>query len=125
MVKSLLPLREITDPDDLRILGKLVVDSSTKEAYLRLLSELMFLKTLDKKKWQHKPSWKVTKLFAITIDTKKIDSMNQITMILKNVFEDAEEAKTELGILFQVKSVMRSFINFWRPEFERYVFRAF
>jgi hypothetical protein len=58
-VLSIVPFRDAKDVEDVRILGKLIIDCPMKEACRNLLSELMFLKSLDKKKWQHKPIWKV------------------------------------------------------------------
>ncbi|KAJ3206373.1 Histone transcription regulator 3 [Entophlyctis luteolus] len=58
-------------------------------AFDLILTELSKLKSIDKKKWQHRPYWK------------------------------SERAKNELLTLFQLRSNARSFFNFWRPEFER------
>ncbi|KAJ3249443.1 Histone transcription regulator 3 [Chytriomyces hyalinus] len=74
------------------------------DPYLRahqlILQELGYMKMIDKKKWQHRPYWKAF-------------------WIYKNVFNDAERAKGEILSIFQLRSNARSFINFWRPEFER------
>ncbi|KAI9352715.1 hypothetical protein BDR26DRAFT_201086 [Obelidium mucronatum] len=69
-------------------------------AYQAILRELAYMKHFDKKKWQHKPFWKSY-------------------WIYKNIFNDVEKAKSELINIFQLRSNARSFINFWKPEFER------
>ncbi|KAI9337384.1 hypothetical protein DFJ73DRAFT_849235 [Zopfochytrium polystomum] len=69
-------------------------------AFKRLALEILYLRSLDKKRWQHKPTWK-------------------LHWIYKEIFGDVEKAKMELMSLFQLKSVSRSFNNFWKPEFER------
>ncbi|KAI8618991.1 hypothetical protein BC830DRAFT_853854 [Chytriomyces sp. MP71] len=73
---------------------------SSLVAYQRILQELGYMKSLDKKKWQHRPYWKSH-------------------WILRTIFNDPERAKNDLLNIFQLRSNARSYINFWRPEFER------
>ncbi|KAJ3417222.1 Histone transcription regulator 3 [Chytridiales sp. JEL 0842] len=82
---------EVADQDD---------KSKKLLAYQHLLKELEDLRHIDKKKWQHKPIWR-------------------LVFLLKNVFFETEKAKDELLGLFQLKSLSRLYTNFWRPEFER------
>ncbi|KAJ3027299.1 UNVERIFIED_CONTAM: Histone transcription regulator 3 [Siphonaria sp. JEL0065] len=75
-------------------------ESETMEAYEKVLRELTYMKRVDKKKWQHRPYWKAY-------------------WIYKNIFNDVEKAKAELLNIFQLRSNARTFINFWKAEFER------
>ncbi|TPX47089.1 hypothetical protein SeMB42_g03464 [Synchytrium endobioticum] len=75
-------------------------DDSRIHAFNRLCEELRRLKSLDKKRWQHKPYYR-------------------LAWILYHVFHDVQAAKSEMAIMFQPKSPGKHFVNFWRPEFER------
>ncbi|KAJ3058952.1 Histone transcription regulator 3, partial [Podochytrium sp. JEL0797] len=77
-----------------------VAEDATLRAYDRIQQELSYIKRIDKKKWQHRPYWKSYWLYV-------------------HVYKDLEKAKLEILSLFQLRSNARSFINFWRPEFER------
>ncbi|KAJ3107007.1 Histone transcription regulator 3 [Phlyctochytrium planicorne] len=76
-------------------------DEISKEmGFIILCEELRLIKAIDRKKWQHKPYWRHA-------------------WILKNVLNDVEGAKAQLLSLFHLKMTSKSFVNFWRPEFER------
>ncbi|ORY48299.1 hypothetical protein BCR33DRAFT_63821 [Rhizoclosmatium globosum] len=75
-------------------------EDRTMEAYDKIQQELTYMKLIDKKKWQHRPYYKSYWLY-------------------KNIYNDLEKAKAELLNIFQLRSNARSFINFWKPEFER------
>ncbi|KAJ3091603.1 Histone transcription regulator 3, partial [Quaeritorhiza haematococci] len=69
-------------------------------AFERILHELGRMKAVDKKKWQHKPTFRRA-------------------WIMYHVFNDVQRAKAELQSLFYVRSTTKNFASFWKPEFER------
>ncbi|KAJ1557508.1 Histone transcription regulator 3, partial [Nowakowskiella sp. JEL0078] len=70
-------------------------------AFGSILAAYKSIKAIDKKKWQHKPLYK-------------------IAWIKFNVFGDAEGAKAEMAQLINQKPVgLKSFVSFWKSEFER------
>ncbi|TPX35253.1 hypothetical protein SmJEL517_g02284 [Synchytrium microbalum] len=73
-------------------------DDARSEAFYKLCTQLRLIKLMDKKRWQHKPYYR-------------------LAWILYHAFHDVQAARAEISILFAVKS--KSYINFWRSEFER------
>ncbi|KAI8854461.1 hypothetical protein BC829DRAFT_192245 [Chytridium lagenaria] len=73
---------------------------SKEHGFELLCQELGNIKSIDKKRWHHKPFWRQH-------------------WILANFFKDVNAAKTELLSLFHFKTTSKTFVNFWRPEFER------
>ncbi len=73
----------------------------TKKVYRRILIEIQRIKSIDKKRWQHR-------------------SIYKSAWILLKVFENVEKSKEELLTLFNTRPTAKSLVNFWRPEFERY-----
>ncbi len=68
--------------------------------YQSCLKTLQKIKSTDKKKWQHRPSFLIAKIYD-------------------EVYNDVTYAKEELLSLFSLKSTSKNVLNIWKPDYER------
>lgn len=80
--------------------NSLVLDYQKKFFYQKVIKLLNFLLFVDKKKWHHRPRYRVAKIYF-------------------EDFEDVDTAITQLEIVMSVKSAHKNLVNIWKPDFER------
>ncbi|ANB12285.1 Hir3p [Sugiyamaella lignohabitans] len=68
--------------------------------FSRCLSTLVKLRAVDKRKWHHRPTYRIAKL-------------------LSERFGDAQAAKEEMSGFFPLKSISKAPIHIWKPDLER------
>lgn len=78
----------------------LAEDYQRKFFYQKIVKLLTFLLSVDKKKWHHRPRYRISKIYF-------------------EDFEDVDTAITEIEIVMSVKSAHKNLVNIWKPDFER------
>lgn len=71
-----------------------------KEAYSKIIILLRYILSQDKKKWQHRPKYRIAR-------------------ILYDDFGAVDQALSELFSYVSLKSVNKNLVNIWKPDFER------
>ncbi|GAV52378.1 hypothetical protein ZYGR_0AG03690 [Zygosaccharomyces rouxii] len=78
----------------------LAEDYQRKFFYQKIVKLLNFLLSVDRKKWHHRPRYRIAKIYF-------------------EDFEDVDTAITEIEIVMSVKSAHKNLVNIWKPDFER------
>lgn len=78
----------------------LAVDYQRKVVFQKVINMLRYLLTADKKKWHHRPRYRIAK-------------------ILFEDFDDPSAALDEMESVMSVKSAHKNLVNIWKPDFER------
>lgn len=80
--------------------NSLAVDYQSKVIFQKIIVMLKYLLNADKKKWHHRPRYRIAK-------------------ILFEDFDDVDAALTEMEVVMSVKSAHKNLVNIWKPDFER------
>ncbi|KAA8916845.1 hypothetical protein TRICI_000964 [Trichomonascus ciferrii] len=75
-------------------------DSLEHKFYALCVAALLKIKAADKKRWQHRPSYRLAKIF-------------------EGVYGDINRAKEEMAPFFQVRTTTKTPLHIWKPELER------
>ncbi|QLQ79989.1 hypothetical protein HG537_0C06380 [Torulaspora globosa] len=80
--------------------NSLTLDYQRKVFYDKVIKLLTFILASDKKKWHHRPKYRIAK-------------------ILLDEFNNVEGAANEIGTLMSIKSTHKNLVNIWKPDHER------
>ncbi|CCH61540.1 hypothetical protein TBLA_0E04910 [Henningerozyma blattae CBS 6284] len=78
----------------------LTYDYQIKDCYSKIMELLHHILSVDKKKWQHRPKYRISR-------------------ILYEEFHDVTGAIKQLDSLISIKSTNKNLVNIWKPDFER------
>lgn len=80
--------------------NSLTLDYQKKVFYDKVIKLLTFILASDKKKWHHRPKYRIAK-------------------ILLDEFNNVEGAANEIATLMSIKSTHKNLVNIWKPDHER------
>lgn len=75
-------------------------DTLEHKLYALCVAALLKIKASDKKRWQHRPSYRLAKIF-------------------EGVYGDSNRAKDEMTPFFQVRTTNKTPLHIWKPDLER------